>query len=234
MTNDDPMNKKSILVLSIGLGVSGLVLIYFVGIGESKQAGAHAEHRPSRAGPDATTEGAAALPRDDASSTERVDRSESAASARRSSATKAERQRRRRMLQKRFGRASARDELTQESGAPAISPLPPESWTSLPEDYISGIIREQLIPVAEGCYEDLAEAGARGALTLKVVVIGDEEIGGVIDSIEVNPKKTSLEGELIDCVYFAAYEMEFDPPEDGQSVAEFEFSLNFSDEDKKG
>lgn len=138
------------------------------------------------------------------------------------------------MLQFRFRRPpAAPDEQAGAPDEPSLPPLPPESWTSLPEEYIGEIVRDQLIPAAESCYEDIAEAGLRGALTLKVGVIGDEEIGGIIDSIEINQENTSIQGEIIDCVQLAAYEMEFEPPEEGQSLVEFEFSLEFSDDDKK-
>jgi len=217
-------------MLSLGLLMSGLICIYllgFTGDKESKRSGAATEHAPPHTDP-------APAPKSDTPPVDRPKQDEIGDSAQRAAPTKAERERRRRMLQERFPSPSAApDELAGSQDDPSLPPLPPESWTSLPEEYIGGIVRDQLIPAAESCYEDIAEAGVSGALTLKVGVIGDEEIGGIVNSIEINQEQTSIQGELIDCVRLAAYEMEFEPPEEGQSLIEFEFSLEFSDEDKK-
>jgi hypothetical protein len=138
------------------------------------------------------------------------------------------------MLQERFTRPSvAPGELAESQDEPSLPPLPPESWTSLPEEYVRGILHAQLIPAVESCYEDIADAGLSGVVTLKVAVIGDEEIGGVVDSIEINQEQTTIKGEFIECVRASAYEMEFEPPEAGQSMVEFEFSLEFHADDEK-
>jgi hypothetical protein len=216
------MRRTKIIALSVGLIIAGLICIYLLGLTDdkaSKRSGA----------PDPTPS-----LKSDTPPVDRLERDEVGDSVQRAAATKAERERRRRVLQERFLRPSAApDELVRSQDEPSLPPLPPESWTSLPEEYVGGIIRDQLIPAAESCYEDIAEAGASGALTLKVGVIGDEEIGGIVNSIEINQKQTSIQGDLIECVQLAAYEMEFEPPEAGQSLIEFEFSLEFSDEDTK-
>ncbi|KIG14229.1 hypothetical protein DB30_06978 [Enhygromyxa salina] len=146
--------------------------------------------------------------------------------------TKEERDQLRRALQHRYGRPTAKHEAVEPPAQPPAAPLPPTSWSSLPDEYARGIIQDQLIPAAESCYEDIAAKGAGGALTLSVAVIGDEELGGVIDRIDVNPEKTSIEGDLTECVRQSAYDMEFEPPEQGQGVVEFEFTIEFSDDEK--
>jgi hypothetical protein len=148
----------------------------------------------------------------------------------------------RRTLQQKYGRTSAESDAAEavadEQERPGSSlrrsaaEIPPASWSSLPEEYVMGILREQLIPVAKSCYEDVAPKGTKGKLTLSVAVIGDADIGGVIDRIDVNHTATSIEGELTECVRQAAYDMEFEPPEAGQGVQAFDFSIEFSVHDR--
>lgn len=134
----------------------------------------------------------------------------------------------RRALQLRYGTSPS----SEPAGADPAKPIvPPSSWTSLPEEYVAGILREQLIPVAQSCYEDLAGKGTNGALTLSVAVIGDSEVGGVIDRIDVKDADDAIDAELSECVRQSAYAMEFDPPEEGQGVQEFDFTLRFSDDE---
>ena len=92
-------------------------------------------------------------------------------------------------------------------------------------------LQAQLIPAAKSCYEDLAPAGTAGMLSFAVVVLGDEDIGGVIDEVELEAEHSSIEGELSECVRQAAYALELDPPASGRGVEEFEFSLEFRDDD---
>ncbi|MBC8068608.1 MAG: hypothetical protein IAG13_09775, partial [Deltaproteobacteria bacterium] len=111
---------------------------------------------------------------------------------------------------------------------PTPPAAPAASWDSLPEEYVGKIIRDQLLPVAEACYEDIADKGTKGALTLSVAVLADEELGGVIDRVYIARDGTTLEGELTECVRQAAYDMQFDPPEQGQGGKEFDVTLDFS------
>jgi len=129
----------------------------------------------------------------------------------------------RRSLQQKFGRSSAPRAGEQE---PPVEP--PPSWSSLPESYVVGIVREQLIPVAQSCYEDLLTDDLGGEMSLSVSVIGDAEVGGVVDRVDITDADASVQGDLTECVRQAAYDMEFDPPEHGQGVGEFSLSIRFS------
>ena len=142
----------------------------------------------------------------------------------------------RRSLQSRFGRPTpeadrdpTRPGSALEAEPDASAPLPEASWTRLPEDYVKEILQAQLIPAAKSCYEDLAP-GSSGMLSFAVVVLGDEDIGGVIDEVELEAEHSSIEGELSECVRQAAYALELDPPASGRGVEEFEFSLEFRDD----
>lgn len=142
----------------------------------------------------------------------------------------AQRNQMRRTLQQKYGHAITErgsDEAVRLEHDPSV--VPPASWSSLPEEYVEGILREQLIPVAESCHRDIAPSGTSGTQTLSVAVLGDPEVGGVIDRVDVDHSATSIEGELTECVRQAAYDMQFDPPEEGQGVQEFNFSIEFSD-----
>jgi hypothetical protein len=145
------------------------------------------------------------------------------------SAERRERERLRGALLHRYGRSSPLPDQPELDAEPV---LPPASWSSLPEDYVRGILEDQLMPLAEACYEDLGSAEPEATVTLSLAVVGDAELGGVIDSIEVNAAESSTEGELSECLRQAAYELRFDPPDQGQGVEELEFTVDFSAQDR--
>ncbi|MFO7565734.1 MAG: hypothetical protein R6X02_24035 [Enhygromyxa sp.] len=132
----------------------------------------------------------------------------------------------RRSLQHKLGRPS--DTQAGEREQPAE---PSPSWSVLPEEYVAGIVREQLIPLARACYEDIAPRGTEGGMTVGVVVLGDAEIGGVIERVDITDADPSIEGDMTECIRQAAYDLEFDPPEEGQGAQEFQMSLRFSSEE---
>lgn len=126
----------------------------------------------------------------------------------------------RRSLQHEFGRSSDSRQRAHEAPAPE---------SSLPEEYVASILREQLMPLAQLCYEDIA-LGSSGTAKFSVALIGDAEVGGIVDWIDVNDVDKAIQGDLVECVRQSAYAMKFDPPADGQGVTEVDFSIRFSSE----
>lgn len=227
------MTRNNTLILSLAAGVAAISLIYvvgFTGLASSERSNSGDQRAPPLTEPEAReasmvpdmrispTRDPAAKPEDRRSDPLRAD--------------EIDKYQLRRALQHKYGRTPTSDyEAEAPSGENEQPVVPPASWSSLPEEYVAGILQEQLIPAAEGCYQDLAASGESGALTLSVAVIGDSEVGGVIDQVSVNSAETSIKGELNDCVRHAAYNMEFDPPEEGQGVQEFDFTIEFSDDE---
>jgi hypothetical protein len=95
----------------------------------------------------------------------------------------------------------------------------------LPEKYVARVVREQMIPLVQACFTDIAAPGTAGSLTMTVVVLGDADVGGAIERVDVDDVDPSIEGDMTECIRQAAYELEFDPPEEGQGATEFQMTL---------
>jgi hypothetical protein len=100
---------------------------------------------------------------------------------------------------------------------------------SLDRQYVQSAIREQLVPVAIDCYETALEQDSKlsGKVVLNFTIIGDEEVGGVVEAAEVNDE-TTLDSEFVrECMRESVMAVTFEPPSDGGRVEvtyPFEFS----------
>ena len=86
-----------------------------------------------------------------------------------------------------------------EEVAPAITPLVDRSGNHA---YLARVLSEELLPLVDEC-EQLARAkqpGLAGLLNLNVEILGDEELGGVIDSLETAADNEVADPGLIECV----------------------------------
>lgn len=81
-------------------------------------------------------------------------------------------------------------------------------------DYASSRIEEHFIPLAKDCYAALLEKqpGASGEAVFAFEIVGDESIGGVIDSVELTEESTLDEPEFVECVRQSLLSVEFEPP----------------------
>jgi hypothetical protein len=96
------------------------------------------------------------------------------------------------------------------SGAAGAGVEPPV----LDFDYASKRIEEHFIPLAKDCYDALLEQqpDARGVAELSFEIVGDEEIGGVIEALELTDESTLDEPEFVTCVSESLLSVQFDPP----------------------
>ena len=86
-----------------------------------------------------------------------------------------------------------------EEEAPAITPLVDRTGNHA---YLARVLSEELLPLVAEC-EQLARArqpGLAGLLNLNVEILGDEELGGVIDSLETAADNEVVDPGLIECV----------------------------------
>lgn len=103
--------------------------------------------------------------------------------------------------------------------SPAPSPLPAEAGT-LPAEYIRKRIREDFVPLAKECYDAALErdAALAGKLVFEFVIVGDESVGGVVESAEPADPSTLTEKELVYCLRESLLSVSFEPPVGGGSV----------------
>lgn len=114
--------------------------------------------------------------------------------------------------------AALRREHDLEPAAPG-SAAPTESEAAkLPEikpEYVREAIREQLMPIALECYNTALRQDPKlgGQITVKFTIIGEEEIGGVVESAEIDGEETTLDSEFLrECMRESVMAVTFDPP----------------------
>jgi hypothetical protein len=92
---------------------------------------------------------------------------------------------------------------------------------NLDASYIQSRIRDLFWPEVRSCF---AAARARspklaGTLAIRFVIVGDEHVGGIVESADVDPQRTTLsDSALGDCVAQSMLAMTFRAPESGGSV----------------
>ncbi len=107
-----------------------------------------------------------------------------------------------------------------KQGAPLHAPLGPEAGSISPE-YVQARIREDFVPMAKECYEAAIERdpSLQGKVVFSFVIVGDESVGGIVESAELTDGSTLKEEELSTCLRESMLSMSFVPPEGGGSVS---------------
>jgi hypothetical protein len=97
-------------------------------------------------------------------------------------------------------------------------PDPDAGGTKVDPAYIQKRVREDLFPLAKGCYVTALEKKPRlaGKLAVYFKVIGDRKVGGVVDEVKILGDTTLDDAEMQDCVRQSMMSVTFDaPPDDG-------------------
>ncbi|MCA9716542.1 MAG: AgmX/PglI C-terminal domain-containing protein [Myxococcales bacterium] len=113
--------------------------------------------------------------------------------------------------------APAAEPATGAAPAPASpdakQPAPPTP--TLNKDYIRQRIKDDLVPLARECYESALEddAALAGRLVMDFSIVGDEDIGGVVDEVALGEDSEIKHPELLECLRESMYSVTFEPPE---------------------
>lgn len=136
-------------------------------------------------------------------------------------------------LQARAGAAGERDGETTggaaEAGAGAHGggrPAAPDDETPTPGDltdrtgnhgYLLKVMNEDLMPLADECYTLARETQPElaGMLVLNVDIIGDEDIGGVVEAVTPGQDNELGDPGLIECVRESLLSTTLPPPPEG-------------------
>ena len=91
---------------------------------------------------------------------------------------------------------------------------------TLDKAYIQKRIRQDFVPLAKECYEAALERDAKlgGKLVFSFVIVGDEDVGGIVESAEIDPSSTLVEKELVYCMRESLLSLSFEPPKHGGVV----------------
>lgn len=132
---------------------------------------------------------------------------------------------RRRLISRIHQRLTARAPAAP-SASPASLASPPrqEAKGSLDKAYIQAQVKE-IIPLVKECYDMALEAAENtsepleGVLKVRFSIIGDEELGGVIEDSQVlDGTPLSNNAALTECVQETMYGLQFEPPKGGGKV----------------
>lgn len=94
-------------------------------------------------------------------------------------------------------------------------PMPTLDGGTVDPAYLRERIREDFVPMARGCYEQLLarHPDARGRTVTEFVIVGDERVGGVVDEVTVEPGDGGLSDEgFSTCLSGSMSAMAFRPP----------------------
>jgi hypothetical protein len=101
------------------------------------------------------------------------------------------------------------------------APRVPGDAGKLDAAYIRSRIQQDFMPLAKECYEAALERapGLRGKLVFSFVIIGDEAVGGIVESAEIDPSSTLTDAELGYCLRESLLSVSFDPPPESGVVS---------------
>jgi hypothetical protein len=87
--------------------------------------------------------------------------------------------------------------------------------------YIQTRIREDLVPIAQECYESALEDDPKlgGKLVMNFSIVGDPSVGGVVDEADADPTSEIQQPDLLECMKESMLSLSFPPPEDGGTVS---------------
>ena len=98
---------------------------------------------------------------------------------------------------------------------------PPPKAGELNADYIQERLKDDFRPMARDCYKELlarAPDAGGGKLLVKFTIVGDEKVGGIVESAELDPSSTIQDAKLETCIKESMLTMQFAPPAKGGSV----------------
>jgi hypothetical protein len=116
-----------------------------------------------------------------------------------------------------LGRKHQLEPAAPGSAAPseaAASLLP-----TLDREYVREAIREQLVPVAVDCYNTVLtreDDAAGGTLVFEFTIIGDEDVGGVVEAVSLGEGSTFASEFLRECLLESLLAVTFPPPPAGE------------------
>jgi hypothetical protein len=124
-----------------------------------------------------------------------------------------------------------RDELRKRIYQ-ALGQTPPTNARALPPSmlareagtldaaYVKERIQEDFLPLAKQCYEAALErdSGIAGKLVMSFNIVGDDEVGGIVEAADSTEDSTISDPELLYCMRESMLSMQFEPPKQGGSV----------------
>ncbi len=141
-------------------------------------------------------------------------------------------------LKSRLQAAATKRQERQHSKAPSTSDMEVPRFASahLDKEYIQAQMKE-ILPLFRECYEQALELdqSLAGKVVIRSTIIGEEEIGGLVESSEVLLDQSEISAPaFLECVQESIYALELPAPEGGGTVT-LTYPMLFSqDEEEPG
>jgi hypothetical protein len=113
--------------------------------------------------------------------------------------------------------------------AAPLGPAATEEAARRRREFLQKAVREQYIPIAKSCYEELLtrSPAAAGKVVLYFSIVGDEDTGGVVDHVETRDGTSFDDPEFLLCMRESMYSTLFDPPPNGgETTVEYPLELS--------
>jgi hypothetical protein len=138
-----------------------------------------------------------------------------------------------------MGAASAEPAAPRDAGFPTMPTL--GTWDGgdprVDPKYIQQRVREDLFPLARGCYADAMKRDPKvaGRLVVSFRIIGDHKVGGVVDDAKLTDETTIADPEFQTCVRESMMSVSFDaPPNDGEITVVYPILFSPDDDEAGG
>jgi hypothetical protein len=91
---------------------------------------------------------------------------------------------------------------------------------SIEPQYIQEHVRNEFFGLASGCYDGAAPrlSNPRGQVVFWFTIVGDEKVGGIVESVDVLDESTLRDPEMIECMRQSMLSVTFPPPKGGGFV----------------
>ncbi len=133
-------------------------------------------------------------------------------------------------------RGSKASEVDGERSAPERSPeqkaAPGDGLTDRSDGSLTGLLKDfndDVMPLADECYQQALERDPElaGGLNMQFQIIGDEEVGGLVESVDLLEDSDIQDAEMIECMRETLLSTIFPAP-DGSGSTGVELSLRFA------
>ncbi|HVJ90161.1 MAG TPA: AgmX/PglI C-terminal domain-containing protein [Labilithrix sp.] len=107
-------------------------------------------------------------------------------------------------------------EAAQAAKAERFPPMPIADDDALDRAYTKSIVQDDLLPRAMRCYQELVarEPDAAGRIEVSFKIMGDDELGGIVEQVDLDGKLASPLGDaaMQTCIRESLLRLSFRPP----------------------
>ncbi len=142
---------------------------------------------------------------------------------------RAERDQMRARIYQAFGKAPPTEPEPSATGHAPYAPMPELDGGQIDPAYIQSVVHDDYFPLAKSCYAELMsrQPDAGGRLSFDFTIVGNPQIGGIVERAEVADGSTIDDPAMVTCMRESMLSMTFSPPPHG-GVVTITYPVDFS------